>query len=168
MAEVGLASSIIGIVSAGTKVSLVLLQLASDVGTASNEARIIASDIKAFVVVIKTLVSTLEEIQESDYYANCTNRIKEMTDACLEMFTEMLNTAEEVRKITQPSDRKYDIIWRLQWALYQKPRMADLRRALEAHKSTLALMLGTLDAAEKVARKMYGDFRLVFEQANVE
>jgi hypothetical protein len=160
MAEIGLASSIVGIVAAGAKVSLVLLQLASDVGSANNEARMIASEIKAFVVVIKTLVSTLEELQESDSYAHCSSKIKEMTDACVEMFTEMLNTAEEVRKITKPPDRKYDIIWRLQWALYQKPRMADLRRALEAHKSTLALMLGTLNTAQKVARKMYGSLRV--------
>jgi hypothetical protein len=42
MAE--LAGSIIGIVSAGTKVALVLSQLAADVGSAGQEARMIGSD----------------------------------------------------------------------------------------------------------------------------
>jgi len=41
---------------------------------------------------------------------------------------------------------------RLYWAAFQKPKIFVLRAALEAYKSDLALMLGTLNTAEKVAR----------------
>jgi hypothetical protein len=69
MAE--LAASIIGIVSAGTKVTLVLSQLSADVGSAAKEARMIASEIRSFCAVVKTLGETLEKVQNSQYYAHC-------------------------------------------------------------------------------------------------
>jgi hypothetical protein len=51
MAE--LAGSIIGIVSAGTKVALVLSQLASDVGSAGHEVRMIDGEVRSFCAVRK-------------------------------------------------------------------------------------------------------------------
>jgi hypothetical protein len=73
------AASIIGIVSAGTKVSLVLYQLASDVGESAKEARMIAGEIRSFCSVVKTLGETLEKVQNSHYYAHCA----EMTKVCV-------------------------------------------------------------------------------------
>jgi hypothetical protein len=52
------ASSIIAIASAGTKVALVLPQLASGISSAGQEARSIASEIRGLFAVLKTLHQT--------------------------------------------------------------------------------------------------------------
>lgn len=70
------AASIVGIVSAGTRVSLTLYQLASDIGDAATEARIVAGEIRAFCSVVKTLGETLEKVQDSHYYAHCAEMTK--------------------------------------------------------------------------------------------
>lgn len=90
MAE--LAASIIGIVSAGTKVTLVLSQLSVDVGSAGKEARMIGNEIRSFCAVVKTLGETLEKVQSSQYYAHCAEMTKDMTDASLEIRFEARET----------------------------------------------------------------------------
>jgi hypothetical protein len=154
MAE--LAGSIIGIVSAGTKVALVLSQLAADVGSAGQEARMIGSEIRSFCTVLKTLGNALEKIQGSDYYGHCFEMVQDMTDASLEMFTEILNAVENLRSMAvgkDGKDGKFSFVGKVQWVVFQKPKILVLRAAIEAYKSNLALMLGTLDVTEKVARR---------------
>ncbi|KAH7089696.1 hypothetical protein FB567DRAFT_307885 [Paraphoma chrysanthemicola] len=155
MAE--LAGSIIGIVSAGTKVALVLSQLAADVGSAGQEARMIGSGIRSFCAVLKTLGNTLEKLQDSSYYTHCFEMVRDMTDASLEMFTEILNAVESLRHMTagkDGKDGKFGLVGKLQWVVFQKPKLLVLRAAIEAYKSNLALMLGTLEVTEKVARRL--------------
>ncbi|KAF2471402.1 uncharacterized protein BDR25DRAFT_342663 [Lindgomyces ingoldianus] len=151
MAE--LAASIIGIVSAGTKVTLVLSQLAADVGSAGKEARMIGSEIRALCAVVKTLGETLEQVQDSAYYSHCAEMTKDMTEASMEMFTEILDASESVRGMSKGKDGKFGLVGKLQWVVFQKPKITILRAALEAYKSNLALMLGTLNTAEKVTRR---------------
>lgn len=153
MAE--LAASIIGIVSAGAKVTLVLSQLAADIGSAGKEARMIGSEIRSFCTIVKTLGQTLGKLENSQYYSHCTELIGDMTEASLDMFTEILDAAEQLRRMTNGKagkDGKFGVMERFQWAVFQKPKMILLRAAIEAYKSNLALMLGTLNTAEKVAR----------------
>lgn len=77
-----------------------------------------------------------------------------MTDASLEMFTEILATSHEIRNLSTGKNGKFGFVSRVQWAVFQKPRIALLRGALEGYKSNLTLMLGTLDTVEKVTRRM--------------
>jgi hypothetical protein len=77
-----------------------------------------------------------------------------MTVASLEMFSEILDASESVRTMARGKDGKFGFVSRVQWAVFQKPKIALLRAALEAYKSNLALMLGTLDTTEKVTRRM--------------
>ncbi|KAF2688744.1 hypothetical protein K458DRAFT_428257 [Lentithecium fluviatile CBS 122367] len=154
MAE--LAGSIIGIVSAGTKVTLVLSQFAADVGSAGKEARMIGGEIRSFCAVIKTLGETLEKIQTSHYYGHCAELIEPMTQTSMEMFTEILDASESLKGIAKgkdPKDGKLGLVGRVQWAVFQKPKIMVLRAAIEAYKSNLALMLATLNTAEKVTRQ---------------
>ncbi|KAF2119182.1 hypothetical protein BDV96DRAFT_372814 [Lophiotrema nucula] len=184
MAE--LAASVIGIVSAGTKVTLVLSQLAVDIGSAGREARMISNEIRSFCAVVKTLGETLEKVQSSSYCkhclptvaslvdrgsastlcehllimpliwtdAHCTDMTKDMTAASLEMFTELLNATESIRGLTRSKEGKISVVGRVQWAIFRKPKIAYLRAAIEAYKSNLTLMLGTLNTAEKVTRQI--------------
>jgi hypothetical protein len=70
------------------------------------------------------------------------------------MFTEILNASESVRTMARGKDGKFGLVSRVQWAVFQKPKIGLLRAALEAYKSNLALMLGTLNTAQKVTRRM--------------
>ncbi|TID21970.1 hypothetical protein E6O75_ATG10763 [Venturia nashicola] len=145
----GLAAGIVGVVSAGTKVAIVLSQYGNEVGAAGQEARMIASEIRGSCTVLTTLHSTLKHVQKSPYYANCAELIIDMTDASLEMYTEIMEVVEGLSAMT--SDSKMNLRKRLLWT-FQKPKIVMLRTALEAYRSNLALMLGTLDMAEKASR----------------
>jgi hypothetical protein len=149
MAE--LAASIIGIVSAGTKVALVLSQLANDIGSAGKEARMVATEIRGSCAVLTTLQDILKRVQTSVYYAHCADVTNDMTDTSLEMFGEILDVLDSLRSATEMPDGKLNVRRRLQWA-FQKPKIMMLRAALDAYRSNLALMLGTLDIAEKTTR----------------
>lgn len=154
MAE--LAGSIIGIVSAGTKVALVLSQLASDIGSAGQEVRMISSEIRTFCTILNTLKDTMEKIQTSHYYSHCFEMIRDMTDASLEMFTEILDAAESLKGMTMGKDEKsgrFSLVSKVQWVIFQKPKIVVLRAAIEAYKSNIALELGTMNTVEKVARR---------------
>lgn len=153
MAE--LAGSIIGIISAGTKVTLVLSQLASDIGSAGQEARMISSEIRSFCTILSALKDAMEKVQSSGYFAHCSDMMQSMTDASVEMFTEVLDAAETLRGMasTKERDRKFGLVSKLQWVVFQKPKIVVLRAALEAYKSNIALMLGTINIVEKVAQR---------------
>ncbi|KAH4861829.1 hypothetical protein HBH75_025950 [Parastagonospora nodorum] len=154
MAE--LAGSIVGIVSAGTKVALVLSQLASDIGSAGQEARMISSEIRTFCTILNTLKDTMGKISDSSYYAHCSDMVRDMTTASVEMFTEVLNAAESLRSMTNGKDGrdgKFKFVSRVNWVVFQKPKIVVLRAAIEAYKSNIALMLGTINTVEKVARR---------------
>ena len=88
MAELaGFVASIIGIVGAGTKVALVLSQLASAMGSAGKETRAIASEIRGLCAVLKTLHATLDRVKTSPYFTHCLEVTDDMTTAGLEMYS---------------------------------------------------------------------------------
>jgi hypothetical protein len=149
MAE--LTVSTIGIVSAGTKVALVLSQLANDVGSAGKEAKMVATEIRGSCTVLITLQDILKRVQTSVYSAHCADVTNDMTDTSLEIFGEILDVIESLCSVTETPDIKLKVRRRLQWA-FQKPRITMLRAALDAYQSNLALMLGTFDIIEKTTR----------------
>jgi hypothetical protein len=155
MAE--LAANIVGIISAGTKVALVLSQLASELGSAGHEMRMIGGEVRSFCAVLKTLGETLEKLHTSQYYNHCSDMIRDMTKASSEMYTEILDAVDSLRSMTGAKDgrdSKFGIGRRMQWVVFHKPKIVMLRAAMEAYKSNLSLMLNTLSTAEKVTRRM--------------
>lgn len=154
MAE--LAGSIIGIVSAGTKVALVLSQLAADIGSAGQEARMISSEIHTFCTILNTLKDTMEKMQTSSYYAHCFDMVQGMTEASVDMFTEVLNAAENLRSLAKGKDGKggtFSLFNKVHWVVFQKPKIVVLRAAIEAYKSNITLMLGTINIVEETAQR---------------
>lgn len=55
MAEIGLIASIIGVADAGAKTSLTLFRVASELGFAAYEIRLIAADTNALLAVLTNL-----------------------------------------------------------------------------------------------------------------
>lgn len=150
------AASIIGIVSAGTKVALVLSQLSADMGSAGHEARMIGGEIRSFCSVLKTLGETIEQIERSPRYVHCSELIKDMTNDSLHMFTEILDAVDKLKKMTigrEGKDGNFGLVERVQLAVFKKPKLQVLRAAIEAYKTNLTLMLGTLSTAERATRR---------------
>ena len=152
------ARNIIGIVSAGTKVALVLSQLAADVGLAGHEARMIGGEIRSLCSVLRALGDAIETLERSPRYAHCSELISDMADDSLQMFTEVLDAVDKMRKMTsgrEGRDGNFGLVERLQWAVFKKPKLLVLRAAIEAYKTNLTLMLSTLSTVERTARPMY-------------
>jgi hypothetical protein len=150
-----LAASIIVIVSAGTKVALVLSQLASGMGSAGKEARSIASEIRGLCAILKTLYQTLARVDTSQYFEHCLELTDDMTTASLEMYSNILIITKSLQAMAKTQEGRFKLRSRLYWVSFQKPKIIRLRAALEAYKSNLALMLGTLNVAEKATRSKY-------------
>ncbi|KAH8712173.1 hypothetical protein GQ44DRAFT_830040 [Phaeosphaeriaceae sp. PMI808] len=51
-------------------------------------------------------------------------------------------------------DSRISLVSKVQWVIFQKRKIHVLRAAIEAYKSNIALMLGTLNMAEKVSRRL--------------
>lgn len=121
----------------------------------------IGSEIRSFCAVLKTCGNTIEKLQSSEYYAHCYEAVQEMTDASLEMFSEILNAVKTLRDMAagkDGKDGKFGFVGKVQWVIFQKPKILVLRAAIEAYKSNLQLMLATLDTAEKVSRRVLVSF----------
>jgi hypothetical protein len=106
---------------------------------------------------LKTLGETLEKIETSQYYSHCFHMIQDMTDASLQMYTELFDAVDSLTSMTggkDGRDSKFGIGRRMQWVVFHKPKIVMLRAAMEAYKSNLSLMLNTLSTAEKVTRRM--------------
>jgi len=152
MAE--LAASIIGIATAGTKVALVLSQLASEMGSAGKEARSIASEIRSMSAVLRTLHDTFGTVKSSAYFAHCVEVTDDLTSVSLEMYSEIITITKSLEHRADSSEGRMGLKTRFYWVAFQKPKIVGLRAALEAYKSNLLLVLGTLNIAEKAARPM--------------
>ncbi|KAF2746704.1 hypothetical protein M011DRAFT_77360 [Sporormia fimetaria CBS 119925] len=85
---------------------------------------------------------------------------RDMTDASLQMFDQILDTTESIRSMAKGKDGKFGFIGRVQWAVFQNPEITISRAALEAYKSNMSLMLATLNTTEKATRRMYCSSRL--------
>lgn len=156
MAE--LTASIIGIISAGSKVALILSAVASDVGSAGKEAQVVAREIRSFCAVLRSITKTVDQvIGHADQMEHCRDVISDMTDVSREMFTEILNLVEELQKAAwggrsanhSPENDfspKLNLGRRIRW-VFNKPQLSFLRSAIEAYKADLTLALGTMQLA---------------------
>lgn len=148
-----LLARVIGLNSTGAKLALLLSQLASDMGSAGTEARTVASEIRCLCTVLKALREMVERVQSSPYYSHCGEVVNDMTDASLEMYSDILKATTEVESMTKShQDGKAKLMIWFQWAVFHNPKIRLLRASIEAYKSQLSLMLQTLHTVEKLSR----------------
>lgn len=153
MAE--LAASIIGIISAGSKVALILSTVASEVGSAGKEAQVVAREIRSFCSILRGITKTVDGLMgNADQMDHCRDVIAEMTDVSREMFIEILNLTEDLQKtawggrnVIGDEAPKLNLARRIKWA-FNKPKLGFLRSAIEAYKADLSLALGAIQLAQ--------------------
>jgi hypothetical protein len=146
------AASIIGIVSAGTKVAMVLSTAASNIGSAGKDAQVMAREIRSFCTILRNLSQRVDDVvREPDQLAHCADIISEMTAVSQEMFTEILDLADDMQKSSWDgrdgaTGSRLNLRRRVKWVM-NKPKLTFLRTAIEAYKADLCLLLGTIQFA---------------------
>jgi hypothetical protein len=143
MAEIGLVASIIGLAGAGAKLALILFQIADSIGSAGREARAVATEVSLFSQSLNAVSKCLEKKHEE---RNCLNEIAVVvTKAC----ESLLDDLRAVLKQLAPSARFTFLTYchRVRWIL-QKPKVNAMRSSVESFKSTLILLVTTMDSVE--------------------
>lgn len=155
MAE--LVASLIGIIGAGTKVAMVLSQLAIEIGSAGKEPLIMAREIRSFCAIVRALSQTMESIHAEmtwNNYSECSESISDMMIVSKEMFIEILGLIDSIRKSsftgsTLLGNSKFNLASRIKWVM-NKPKFVFLRSALEAYKSNLSLLISSIQLSQSL------------------
>lgn len=154
MEAIGAIASIIGVAGAGAKLSIVLFEFASTVGSAGQEVKRIGVEISLFCSVLKQLHSTLTKAKAYRYSLRALDTTQEILDQCQEVFKEIESILNGLRKrgVQSSAEPSVDLIARVKWT-FKRSQVQVLRATLESCKATLHLMLTTLEFAQKIATR---------------
>jgi hypothetical protein len=147
-------SAIIGVAGAGAKLSILLFEFASTVGSAEQEIRQIGIEISLFCSVLKQLQSTLAKAKSYRYSLSAIETTREILDRCQQLFEEIEAIVCGLRKRggERLVESSVDWIGRVKWT-FKLSQVQKLRTTLESCKVTLHLMLTTLEFAQKLAAR---------------
>ncbi|KAF4463502.1 kinase regulator Ste50 [Fusarium albosuccineum] len=145
MAE--LAASLIGIIAAGTKVAMVLSTTAADVGSAGKEAQVMAREIRSFCTILRNVTQTIEIVEDTNQMSHCSELVSEMTAVSRDMFSEILELVDCMQRSSSWGASRVNLAARVKWVI-NKPKLVFLRTAIEAYKTDLCLLLGSLQFAQ--------------------
>jgi hypothetical protein len=153
MAEIGILASVIGIVGAGTKLTLTIFDFAASIGASGRELQNIATEISGLCAVLKQLQSVLEHAHFRPS-ATAIESAQQLIEQCGKVFAEIDEIVGELRRAK--GDELFpsvDFVGKVKWTFSKKSKVLMLRSTLEACKSTLSVMLVTMLLAERVSQR---------------
>lgn len=153
MEAIGALSSIIGIVGAGAKLSILLFDFASHLGSAGSEVRAIGTEISLFCAVLKQLERTLAKAKRR-YSISAIETTQQILNQTRIVFEEIERLISGLKK-KGAGDSSIDLSARVKWVLLKRSKIQMHRATLESCKITLHIMLTTLDFARKVSSRRY-------------
>jgi hypothetical protein len=139
-------ASLIGIASLGAKVSLTLHKVASTLQSAQADARLIAADISIFTCTLTQLSKTISHCNVPE-----AAQLFEIAQVLVPACSALVN---ELQKLIGNTDlyQMKGAFWmqilalRFRWLL-NGPKVAFVKSLLESFKSTLVLLVSTMDLA---------------------
>lgn len=152
MAEVGLIGTIVGIASAGIKLSITLYTFSETVSTAHTEIKNVARDVSLTSAVLEELGASLRQDDQAKLYSGSALRTaKDVVKECEAVFNDInLVMGKAMDSASKRGVKKgrlaLSALEKLKWPFLQ-PKMEMLRGNLERLKSTLVLMLNVLTYA---------------------
>ncbi|KAL9121585.1 MAG: hypothetical protein Q9187_001855 [Circinaria calcarea] len=153
MAELGAIASIIGIIGAGAKLSIVLFDFGNSIGSAGSQVRSIGTEISLFCAVLKQLERTLAKAKDRRYSISAIETTQEILEQCQVVFNELQAIFDSlIKSKPSSSETTIDILGRLRWVL-KRDKVQMHRTTLESCKITLHIMLTTLEFAERVSAR---------------
>lgn len=152
MAEIGLIGTIVGIASAGIKLSITLYTFSETVSTAQAEIKNVARDVSLTSAVLEELGASLRQDDEAKLYSGSALRTAtDVVKECEGVFNDInLVMGKAMDSASKRGIKKGKLalsaLDKLKWPFLQ-PKMDMLRGNLERLKSTLVLMLSVLSYA---------------------
>lgn len=146
MAEIGLIFSVAG---GAAKLSLALYRIADAIGTAGAEVRTFASNANALAQVLNTLSNAFMAREP------VLPQAKTIADGLIALCQTILDDSNNLLKKLRPlveltGSAQKRFILRVIW-IFEKSKFATHVQSLESLKSTLALLVGTVNYSEGVA-----------------
>jgi Fungal N-terminal domain of STAND proteins len=140
MEPLSTASAVLGIVTAGVKLSTALYEIVETISGAGDEITAVASDLSFFVVVVDELGQIFESPEKS-YKDLLETKVKDILKECREVFKGIQRMINHVDNREKP----IPIVFRqrVQW-VFRESRVKAVKSRLESLKSTLGLMLQTV------------------------
>jgi hypothetical protein len=138
-----LCSSMIGLAGAGAKLALVLFQIADSIGSAGREARAVATEVSLFSQSLNAVSKCLEKKSDEQ---KCLKQIAlVVTEACKSLLDDLRAVLKHL--VFSPRLTLATYCHRVQWIL-QRPKVNAIRSSVESFKSTLVLLVATMDSVE--------------------
>ncbi|KAL9079359.1 MAG: hypothetical protein Q9157_001746 [Trypethelium eluteriae] len=150
MAELGIAASIVQIVSLGTKLSFSFYRLASSVSNATNDVNRVAKGVNLFCLMLKQVGATLrdDDTQEPIHSAEALETVQEIIQQCSSVFGELRSMLEHCG--WAEDHMELSRIQKVRWTV-KRPKVEYVLGHLDSLKLTLAVMMQTLQAARVLA-----------------
>ena len=153
MEAIGALASLIGVVGAGTKLSIALFDFASTIGSASAEVQAVAIEISQFCAVMGQLERTLQKARDKRYSISAINVTTQILDRCGTIFQDIDIVLQGLWvKKQQHQHQHVDLKAKIKWA-FKRAKIQTHRATLESCKLNLQLMLTTLEIARKVSSR---------------
>jgi hypothetical protein len=137
MAELGIIASVVGLASLGAKVSMTLFECGRTMRHAREQIEDMASEVTPFTNVLKELGSVLKA--QEGFYTDVAVRIVHAT------MKECKGVFKEIRSAIKMKQRSSVAV---KW-LFKKSKAEELKRRMEALKSSLSLVLQVVQLGKK-------------------
>ncbi|KAG4433607.1 hypothetical protein IFR05_010910 [Cadophora sp. M221] len=135
------AASVLSIISVGTKVTLVLFQVAADLGSAGEDVRWLGTEISVFCAVLNDLNTILERAKKSGFSLDSLKSVGAIVDHCKEILERIQMVVDKLTGEVRPDgESKVTYVARAKW-IFAKSKVECLRTKLESSKLTLSVMM---------------------------
>jgi hypothetical protein len=154
MVETEFISTIAGIASAGTKLSVTLYTFSETISTDHRYIKSIAQDVSLISSLLTQLDDDLKADDQASVYSNSTlSTAKEAVKECEDVFNEIRTVLEDAAELALQRSTKGKLtlspLERSKWA-FSQPKMILLMANLQKLKSTLVLVQNALAYADSI------------------
>lgn len=157
MAEIGLIASIIGVAGAGAKLSILIFDFASTIGTAGHELQDISTEISLLCSVLRQLENVLSHahFRYSNAAVDASERILRKCDDALKEIRSIVSGLRSAKDEDREGIPSFEFVSKVKWT-FQRSKVHLLRSTLESCKLTLVVLLSAMQVAEKTSMRRYG------------
>jgi hypothetical protein len=155
MAESAVADSITDCVGFGTKLAVSLYTFGDTVQSSRREINLVGQEITLFCAVLRYVRAALDETKPARFSTTALLTIKEIVERCREIFVEVKTVLTKLTSVKAGSgEPSSSLVAKVKWT-FQRSRVQVLRQSIESFKTTLQLMLSTLDLSQKMFCQPY-------------
>ncbi|KAJ4357665.1 Vesicle-Associated Membrane Protein 8 [Didymosphaeria variabile] len=159
-------ASLIGIAGLGAKVSITLHKVVSTLNSAQNDARLIAADISIFTCTLTQLSKTISDCNVPEA-AQLFEIAQVLVPACSTLVHELQRLIGNTELYQMKGAFSVHLLaLRFKWLL-NGPKVTFVKSLLESFKSTLVLLISTMDLAVVMHQDAQSDVKYVARRSYI-